>query len=78
MYPHDPGCIRWDAQGRPICVCEHPRPYRIRKMPQALNDHWFMWRRTPRGPYELVYRAATFTGAVAIVDLLSRVKGRNP
>lgn len=77
MYPHDLSCIAWDGEGRPVCVCDHPRPYRIRKMSLAATEPWFVWRRTGRGPYELRHRAASFAGAAAIVALMS-IRDRLP
>lgn len=78
MYPHDPSCIRWDGQGRPICVCEHSRPIRVRKMPLAGEDPWFIWQRTSRGPYALHHRCASFAGATVIVQLMSHKLGQQP
>ncbi len=77
MYPHDESCLGRDAKGRLICVCDHPRPWRVRKIPQAAEQPWFIWERTANGPYELHHRTGSFASAVVIVDLVTR-RARRP
>jgi len=72
MYPHSADCIAWDEQGRPICRCEHPRPWRVRKQPDAPFKQWAIYRRTFKGPYELHHRAASFDGVLAILELATK------